>query len=181
MRLLQMSEIRNQKKKLQLNDVKVHLSAGLTRSSTRFTYLPADRNSQALLIRSRCISSRPKNSKPCRSPSRYRTNARSFKGVELAGRVSSRVATSPRSSSPVRVTPIPSCPNSMERPHRSSDPLGRNTFAETRISSGKRGKRRAGWLSADFELIHRSHFLRSTSTKYRHHTFILTINRVPPQ
>jgi hypothetical protein len=104
--------------------------------------LPTESNSQVRRIASRCTSSRARNSNPCLNPSRYLTKARNFSGVPLPGSVSSSVATSPGFSSPVKVTPIPSCPNSIDLPHRSRGASVRKTLAETRISSGYRGKRR---------------------------------------
>src|SRR5208283_148404 len=59
------------------------------------------------------------------------------------GKESSMETTSPASSSPVRVPPTPSSPNSFERPHRDFVSPARKTCTEIRTSNGYRGNRRA--------------------------------------
>jgi hypothetical protein len=114
---------------------------------------PKASSSQVRRIKSCCIASRARNSKPWRNPSRYRTSPRSLSGVELAGSVNSSVATSPGSNWPVSVTPMPSCPISIDRPQSSMGASARKILAETRISNGYRGKRRLAFGSGCFVLI----------------------------
>jgi len=72
-------------------------------------------------------------------------------GPDATGKLSSIDTTSPGSTSPVNVAPIPSSPSSVDRPHSEADPPGRNTSTDNRMSAGWRRYRR-GLGNVAFEL-----------------------------
>jgi hypothetical protein len=91
---------------------------------------------------SRCFASLPRNSKPCRSPSRYRTRARSLIPRTGFGMVRASHTTSPGSKRPVKVPPTPSTLISEDRPQKSMFFPSRNTVMSKRKSTGYRVYRR---------------------------------------
>lgn len=122
------------------------------------TQAPAARVWQIRRISSRWMALKAKNSKPWRRPLRYRTRARNLMGKGAIGNISSMDTTSPGSSSPVKVAPMPSSPSSLDRPQKDRLSPERKTCTDTRTSSGWRGKRRdvreSGFGSVSGLLMH---------------------------
>jgi hypothetical protein len=122
-------------------DVRAHM--------TVCRYVVAASTSQACRISSRCTLLRARNSKPWRRPSRYRTRARNFMGDAAIGSANSIETTSPVSSAPVRVAPMPSSPNSFERPHSETLVPERKTWTDRLTLRGIGQSGAAVWESID--------------------------------